>query len=311
MRGAQLPPPVHSGDVVGIAALSSPPDTDALETGLRQLEALGFRVRVAHNLSSKRGLFAGDDEARVGGFHDLVEDAEVRAVFFARGGHGVLRLLPAIDWALMRAHPKAYVGYSDLTPLLLQIVQRIGLTCFHGPMIATDLSSELTQGESDSLLRALHGEIEGVFQLAEKGPGQEAEGILLGGCLSLLVATLGTAFSPDLAGSLLFLEDVQEPLYRLDRMLTQLRLSGSLDRVKGMILGYLEASDADGHGTESVLEMVGEAHSGPVGWGLACGHGRPNLTLPLGARARLCPAEGVLRVLPVSMTDAGGGSSRR
>lgn len=308
MRGAQPPPPVRSGDVVGIAALSSPPDAGALETGVRQLEGLGFRVRVADNLGSKWRLFAGDDEARVQGFHDLVADAEVRAVFFARGGHGVLRLLPTIDWALMRAHPKAYVGYSDLTPLLLQIVQRIGLMCFHGPMIATDLSSDLTQAESDSLLGALLGEIEGVFELAEGGLGQEAEGVLLGGCLSLLVATLGTAFSPDLAGSLLFLEDVQEPLYRLDRMLTQLRISGTLDLVKGIILGYLEAIDADGNGPDSLLEMVGSAHSGPLGWGLSCGHGRPNLTLPLGARARLCPAEGVLRVLPWASGGDGGGS---
>ncbi|HEX2463537.1 MAG TPA: LD-carboxypeptidase [Thermoanaerobaculia bacterium] len=293
---ASSPPAVVPGDLVGVAALSSVADRDALAAGLRQLEELGFEVRPARNLRSDWLGFAGRDQERLDAFHELVAAPEVKAIFFSRGGHGLLRILPGIDWGLLARHPKAYVGYSDLVPLLLQIVTRLRLVCFHGPMVASDLHTPLDPSERESLLGALAGRLARSIPCDLAPDARPLEGPLLGGCLAMLVATLGTPWFPRLDGSLLFLEDVNEPLYRLDRMLTQLQLSGKLRRVKGMILGHLAAED--GGDPELWLRLrersTAVGRRGIVAWNLPGGHGRPNLTLPLGAIARLDPEAGAL-----------------
>ena len=307
------PPPVVPGDVVGVAALSSAVAPDALSAGMRELERLGFETRPASNLLFEWNGFAGRDEERVAGLHELVAAPEVKAIVFARGGHGLLRVLPSIDWSLLAASPKAYVGYSDLAPLLLLIATRLGLVTFHGPMVATDLSSPLDAAERASFLDALAGRLGRSLPCAPAQAAPAVEGRLLGGCLAMLVSTLGTPWFPRLEGSLLFLEDVHEPLYRIDRMLTQLELSGRVARVKGMILGHLgdeteDRADASGGGRaagltsgEAAWKRLSERPSGGeariLAWDLPCGHGRPNLTLPLGVRARLDSEAGALVVL--------------
>jgi muramoyltetrapeptide carboxypeptidase len=305
-----------AGDVIGVAALSSASKPEALEAGIRRLEELEFNVRRARNLGSDWEGFAGRDQDRLDAFHELVAAPEVKAIVFARGGHGLLRVLPGIDWELLAASPKAYVGYSDLVPLLLQIVTRLRLVCFHGPMVATDLAEPLGPAERASFLDALGGRLGRSLPCDCAEDARPIEGPLLGGCLAMLVATLGTPWFPRLDGSLLVLEDVHEPLYRIDRMLTQLRLSGKLRRVKGMILGHLgaESESLNGAGAE-VLGGAMAADQGAelwrrlrerspgaeahriMAWNLPCGHGRPNLTLPLGATARLDPRAGALLVL--------------
>ncbi|MEM6794038.1 MAG: LD-carboxypeptidase, partial [Acidobacteriota bacterium] len=136
-----LPPAVRPGQrAIGVAAISGAVDAGRLDRGIRALEALGFRVVEASNLRTRQGLFAGSDAERLAGLHRLVADPEVGAIVFARGGWGAPRLLGAVDWDLLAAHPKAYVGYSDLTPFLLAITARLGLATFHGPMVAADLA---------------------------------------------------------------------------------------------------------------------------------------------------------------------------
>jgi muramoyltetrapeptide carboxypeptidase len=263
---------------------------------------LGFEPVPAANLSSRSGLFAGDDAERLEAFHALVADPSVRAVLFARGGYGVMRLLPRLDWELLAAHPRAYVGYSDLTPFLLAVVERLDLVAFHGPMVAADLARGLSADEEASLLDALGGCWTERVPVAEWVREGTAEGRLLGGCLSLLAATLGTPWAPRLDGALLFWEDLGEPLYRLDRMLTHLNLSGNLTGLRGMVVGHCTPTDAHrpvgaeegahgwlGHLLEAVATMPG-----PVAAGLAAGHEAPNLTLPLGVPARLDPEAGGL-----------------
>ncbi|MEE2775362.1 MAG: LD-carboxypeptidase [Acidobacteriota bacterium] len=294
-------PTLRRGATVGVAALSSAFDADRLERGIRGLEGLGYRVRRATNLGARWRTFAGTDELRLAAFHDLVCDPEVEGVFFARGGHGVLRLMDRIDWELIAARPKVYVGYSDLTPLLLHLAGRLGIVSFHGPLVAGELERGLDPTELDSLRRML--EDDGELRL-DCIPGAAAkargpiEGTLMGGCLTLLTSLLDTAYFPNLDGAVLFLEDVNEPFYRLDRMLTHLRMSGRLDGVKAMILGHLEAVDrpaSESFGrTESIardLESIA-----PVAWGVAFGHGAPNLTLPLGLTAHLDPERCELRI---------------
>jgi len=280
---------VRPGDRVGGAAREGPVEADPLVRGLVALRRQGYEPVVAENLRSRRGLFAGGDDERLAAFHRLAADPTLAAVFFARGGHGVLRLLPRFDWSVLEARPRAYVGYSDTTPFLLQVVERLGLVAFHGPMVATDLARGLGPDEAESLRAALAGEPIAPLPLPCWLQGGEAEGPLLGGCLSLLAATLGTPFAPALDGALLFWEDVDEPLYRLDRMLTHLRLSGSLTAIRGMIVGASCCPEGGGpKWLGEMAEVVREVPT-PAAWGLPSGHRRPNLTLPLGLPARMDP----------------------
>ena len=295
---AHLPPAAGPGDRVGIAALSGPVDPAKLEAGLAALRRLGFEPVLADNVRARQGLFAGSDAERLAAFHKLAADPDLPVIFFARGGHGLLRVLPGIDWDLLRRRPRAYVGYSDLTPFLLEMVRRLGMVAFHGPMVATDLARGLDAEEEASLLGALAGRYP-VAQAVQGSAGGEAEGVLLGGCLSLLVATLGTPFAPDFERALVFWEDLNEPPYRVDRMLTHLRLSGNLASIAGMIVGHLGGYQEPGKDPgEDPLDwpaFLGSSLAGyswPLAWGLESGHLAPNLTLPLGWPARL---------------DAGGG----
>lgn len=267
----RLPPPVAPGDRVGVAALSGPVDPDRLARGLAVLETLGFEPVPAANLASSHALFAGTDDERLDAFHRLAADPSIRAILFARGGHGLLRLLPRIDWRLLARHPRAYVGYSDVTPLLLAVVRRLGLVAFHGPMVAADLARGLGEREERTL----------------------------GGCLSLLTAVLGTPWEVPLAGAVLFWEDLGEPLYRLDRMLTHLGLSGNLAAIRGMVVGHCRPVDAEAPVGAWWHERIGGAladHPWPVAFGLPAGHEAPNLTLPLGAPVRLDPDSGSLEL---------------
>ena len=286
---AKLPPRVEPGDRVGVAALSGAIDPEALGRGLEALRDLGFEPVAARNLGMRTGLFAGSDEERLAAFHELAEDPSLRAIFFARGGHGVLRVLARIDWPALGRLPRAYVGYSDLTPFLLEVVRRLKLVAFHGPMVAVDLARGLDGVEVDSLLRSLSGAFPTTIEVATLAGTSAVEGPLLGGCLSMLVSTLGTEFAPPLEGSIFFWEDADEPLYRIDRMLNQLRLSGSLDGIGAMVVGRVDLADQDLEGcevSEHLCEFAREL-DWPVATGCASGHCRPNLTLPLGLSARL------------------------
>jgi muramoyltetrapeptide carboxypeptidase len=308
---AAWPPPVRPGDRVGVAALSSAIDPPALARGLATLRDLGYEPVPASNLASRHGILAGTDDERVDAFHELIADDSLAAVVFARGGHGLLRVLPRLDWDLVARRPRAWVGYSDLTPFLLQIVHRCNLVTFHGPMVGSELSRGLDPAEAASFRAALTRDSTLRYPLRFLRE-RTAEGPILGGCLSLLTAVLGTPWATSFDDALLFLEDVNEPLHRLDRMLTHLRLSGTLTGVRGVIAGHFGEGweqairDISSAGAETGVgesgpgaAWLGEtllALPGPVATGLPCGHGTPNLTLPLGAHGVLDASRGELLV---------------
>jgi muramoyltetrapeptide carboxypeptidase len=293
------PPPVRSGDRVGVAALSGFVESRRLEAGLDALRDLGFVAVPARNLASREDLFAGSDDERLAALYELADDDSLRAIFFARGGHGVLRLLPELDWSRLARRPRAWIGYSDLTPLLNGLAQRGELVTFHGPMVAADLARGLQPAERVSLLAALAGEWPQIHALAPDGANDApaVEGELAGGCLSLLAATLGTPWRVDLKDRILVLEDIDEPSYRIDRMLTHLALSGSLTGVRGAVLGDLRGTDEPTDAPSRVPERVRRVLPGaPVLAGLEIGHRAPNRTLPIGLRAQLDPASRALIV---------------
>ena len=284
-----LPPPVRPGEAVGVAAISGPVDPQRLERGIAALEGLGLHPVPAENLLSTGGLFAGSDAERLEGFHRLAADPSIRAIFFARGGHGALRILDRIDWDLLARHPRAYIGYSDLTPFLLAVVARLGLVAFHGPMVAADLARGLSAEEEESLMGCLRGDFPRPLACRPTAGTGVVEGPLLGGCLSMLTATLGTPFSPSLDGSILFWEEVGEPPYRIDRMLTHLRLSDTLASIAGMVIGHITwpPSAEPVESWRLLADDILSAPPWPVATSLLSGHECPNLTLPLGHWARL------------------------
>ena len=279
--------PLRPGDLIGVVAPGAAVEAAVVEAGVRVLEQAGFRVRVGANVGKQAGYLAGHDAERLADLEAMFADRGVRAVIAARGGYGCGRLLPHLDVELARRQPKVLVGYSDVTFLLTQLVQRAGLVAFHGPMVA-DLATNSTGAEA--LLRLLSGDRTGwnlrAREIVQPGTG---EGVIVGGCLSILVAGLGTPYAVETKGRLLFLEDVNEKPYRIDRMLTQLRQAGKLDGVAGVLFGDMTGC---GHAGDAVTvrDVIREAFASaryPVVFGLPTGHGGGTATLPLGVRARL------------------------
>jgi muramoyltetrapeptide carboxypeptidase len=282
------PAPLRPGDLIGVLSPAAAVDEPSLRSGMRVLEQAGFRVCLGPAALKKSGYLAGTDHERIADLHAMFLDPAVQAIIASRGGYGAGRLLPLVDPAVIGAHPKIFVGHSDLTFLLNDFVQRGGLVAFHGPMIAG-----LAQ-RSDAvaaLVAMLSGDRLGWHQASQVviQPGT-AEGVLVGGSLSVIVAMLGTPYALHTRERLLFLEDVNEKPYRIDRMLTQLRQAGALDGVAGVVFGEMAGCRAAENERVTVRDVVAEAFANapyPVAYGLPSGHGQGTLTLPLGVRARL------------------------
>jgi len=289
---------LRPGDLVGVATPSGPVDEARLLRGVAEIERLGFAVRVPEGVLARTGFTAGAAQARLAQLHALLADPEVRAIFCARGGAGALHLLPQLDTALVRANPKHLVGYSDVTVLHLAL-DRLGLSSLHGPMVAWELADGETAYDKASLLCALTGEgVWGCGDALRPLRAGAATGVLRGGCLSLLSACAGTpwALRTDERPTILFVEDVDERPYRVDRMLRQLRLSGALAGVRGLVFGEMRGCRPGPEAGFELEDVILEALAGlavPVAIGLPSGHasGR-NVTLPLGAEARFrCEGE--------------------
>lgn len=278
---------------MGIAALSGPVREESLAAGIAALEGFGFRVRVAPNVLSTESLLglAGDDDARLAGYLALVEDPEVEAVLFARGGYGVTRVLPRLPTGLLAATAKLHCGYSDLTALSAFLRERCGLVSIHGPMVAADLAGPLDPLSAAYFPAILEGRAPDRIEVPSAEvlvPGR-AEGPLVGGCLSLLAALCGTPWDFDYDGALLFFEDVGEEAYRVDRMLGTLVSSGRFARLTGIIVGSMTRVTFGGIEDPERLRLLLLDRLAPLGVpvasGLPFGHSGPNVPLPVGARA--------------------------
>jgi muramoyltetrapeptide carboxypeptidase len=296
-------PPLRAGDLVGVVAPAGVVDVERLAVGTAALERLGYRTRIgAHALDRARYL-AGDDEARRADLQPMLDDPAVRAVIAARGGYGCQRLVPELDLAGLHRAPKLVVGYSDVTALLTTIV-RSGLVAVHGPMAAADFARGLSPASETHFVR-LVSDPAYVWTASVPTPLRpgRAEGPLVGGCLSLLTALLGTPLAPVTEGAILFLEDTREWPYRIDRLLTQARQAGLFDRVAGVVLGTFETCPQ--HDQVNALDIIRDEFADapfPVGFGLQAGHTAverrvEQTALPLGVRVRFDADAGLLTAL--------------
>jgi len=285
------PPRLHRGDLIAVISPAAAVQDEILRRGCEEVERLGFAVRIGPHALDRHRFLAGTDQDRAQELVAMFHDPAVRAIFCSRAGYGSGRLLPLLDFSLFGRAPKIFLGYSDVTFLLNAFVQHAGFVCFHGPAVA----GEFVTGFSDrslthllSLLTTGWGEPSIAFPTVLRGG--VAEGQLLGGCLSLLVSLLGTPFALDTADAILFIEDVGERPYRIDRMLTHLKQAGKLDNLVGVIFGEMLGCLGETADPSLLLSVIADVFSGysyPVGFGLPAGHGGENLALPLGTRVRL------------------------
>jgi len=291
------PPALQHGDTVGIIAPASNIKREFLEAGCQSLRALGYEPFYFDSILDQDLYFAGSAKRRVQELEDMFVRPEVRAIVCARGGYGANYLLEGIDLQKIKSNPKIFVGYSDITTLLTYFVDAAGTVTFHGPMVAKDFA-HVDGVEVESWKAALGGDsewaidLDGVKALAEGS----AEGVLYGGCLSMLVASLGTPYEIRTDGTILFIEDVATRPYQIDRMLMQLKLAGKLKGVRGIVFGeMLDCMQNRNQGCtleEVVLRVVGDLQV-PIAYGLRSGHvSRGNVTLPFGVRAALSVKSG-------------------
>jgi muramoyltetrapeptide carboxypeptidase len=289
-----------------VLAPGSPLERPVLERALRALEALGFEAAPGRALRRRRGELAGTEEERLADLHHAFADPDLKALWFARGGYGSMRLLPGLDLSALRRRPKILLGFSDLTALFAPVVRRAGVPAYYGPVLA-DLVRP-SRIHRARLLRVLRDPAaETVFRVPARGvlvPGT-CRGTVVGGCLSLLQALVGTPFEPDYRGALLFIEEVGEYAYRIDRMLTHLRLAGRLDRLAGVVVGQMVGCAPHPRGGRALGRVLREALGElgvPVIRGLPVGHGPRSGVLPLGFEARLDTRRGLLALSPARVS---------
>ncbi|MCS6815976.1 MAG: LD-carboxypeptidase [Acidobacteriota bacterium] len=288
------PPALRPGDVIGIVAPASDIKPERLMAGARELERLGFRVKFSPSIFAREMYLAGSDRRRAEELMAMFNDPEVRAIFAARGGYGSVRLLPYLDEEALRAHPKIFMGYSDITTLLVYFQQRFQWVVFHGPMVTREFADGPEHYDEDLLRRTLMraepiGEID-TSGVAVLSPGI-ATGRLTGGCLPLLVSTLGTPYEFDATDAILFLEDYASKPYQVDRMLTQLRDAGKLRAVRGFVFGEMTECVQHPNQDYTIVDVIQDRLADlnvPILFGVRSGHSDyRNQVLPFGICATL------------------------
>ena len=306
------PRALRPGDLIGLVSPASPiADTSRIDRAIRYLESLGYRVRTGDHSTDSHGYLAGTDRDRAADLHAMFADRAVRAIFCIRGGYGAPRLLPYLNYRLIRNNPKIFSGYSDITALALALWRKAGLVTFHGPMAGVDLAGAPDPFTEEMFWGMLTSRTKrGAITLpgtppAGLAPGR-ASGRLLGGNLALVVSLLGTPFMPDLRSAVLFLEDITEEPYRIDRMLTQLRNAGILRRSAAVLTGQFtdcvpQDTSKPSLTLEEILAETAALSGRPFLAGLPFGHESPKMTLPVGLRVRIDADAGRLEFLEAAV----------
>ena len=310
------PKRLKAGDTVAVIAPASGLSSESFDKALQNLESLGLKTKVGKAARGIKGFLAATDKERLDDLHWAFTDSEISAVWCVRGGYGAARLLSDIDYNLIRKNPKILIGYSDITALHLAISQKTGLVTFHGPVAASELS-DYTKNHVTNVL--MNPSAPYKIELSEYNKAQEsnlfktetitagkARGRLIGGNLSLLAALAGTPFAlREMKGKILFIEDVGEQPYRIDRMLTQLRQSIDMRALAGIALGVFEDCNPRTKDTQTLEDVIKDRLGDlgiPVVYGLSFGHIRDQFTLPVGTEAELDAGNATLTLLETSVS---------
>jgi muramoyltetrapeptide carboxypeptidase len=282
----RTPARLKPGDTIGVAAPAGPFDPETFSRGIRFLEEMGFKVYLPHGLFESSGYFAGSDRHRADCVNRLFADPSIDAVICARGGYGSLRILHLLDYEAIKSNPKIFVGFSDITAILHTLLNRCGLVTFHGPVVTSlaDGTNVARQALYQAIATADRPEIPAPEGITVK-PGT-GSGILCGGNLATLCHLVGTPFAPSFADMIVFLEDRGEAPYRIDRMLSHMKIAGCFEGIAGMVLGTFEKCGT----LRDVLRIVGDIFEDtavPILAGLEAGHCKNNTTIPMGVEATL------------------------
>ena len=301
-----FPESLKAGDTIGVCAPSGSFDISVFQRGLDTIRDMGMKVYVPDGIYMKKRYLAGDDINRAEIINDLFKDKTVKAILCARGGFGAMRVLPLLDYEKIRNNPKIFVGFSDVTAILVTLIHRCSFQVFHGPVVTslasaseetlesffnilTSSSPDLLSFCPDSPVLSRISSLQGGRVSLREGLSicsGRATGILSGGNLATLSHLTGTFFQPDFKGCILFFEDIREPPYKIDRMLTQMKMSGQFNGIKGVIAGSFH----DCGDKEMIFEILEETFKDfhiPVMAGLKAGHGKVNLTLPFGRKVTM------------------------
>jgi muramoyltetrapeptide carboxypeptidase len=301
------PPRLAVGDTLGLVAPASPPDQpEKIEEAIARLIDQGFRIKHGKHANERDGYLAGTDEERAEDLNAMFADPDVQGIFAVRGGYGSCRILPLVDYAAIRANPKPFIGYSDITALHHAILVKAGLVTFHGP----NAREAFLPGNAAAFHRLfLEPVISGAFSLFERSddlpvktvvPGR-VRGRLLGGNMTCLLRLLGTPYAPDFRGAILFLEDIGEKAYRIDGLFTHLRLAGALAHLGGLILGRFDYTGPEERARiEACLQCEAEHIGVPCVSGAPIGHFPEQIIVPIGVEAELNADLGILTIDPFS-----------
>jgi muramoyltetrapeptide carboxypeptidase len=280
------PPALKPGDTIGIAAPASPFNRTNFDKGLVVLQSLGFKIYIPDDIFQHEGYLAGSDKSRADQLIRLLVDSSVNGIICARGGFGAMKVLPLLDFDCIKSSPKVFIGFSDLTALLVGFVDKCRWVVFHGPTVSTLGNAD--QKSIESLQQAISGRVSATL-LAENGNiicKGVATGPLTGGNLTTLCHLMGTPYMPNLEAAVLFIEDRGEAPYRIDRMLTQMKMAGVLENLAGLVLGDFTDCGA-AFEVESIVAKIFHDGRIPILSGFEVGHNHRNLTLPLGLTATL------------------------
>ena len=306
------PRKLNNGDLIGvISPASSPDDLTLIDSGVKYIEGLGYRTMIGKNVGKYRGYLAGTDEERVEDIHQMFSDINIKAIFCLRGGYGAFRLLDKIDYRLIRNNPKIFVGFSEITALQIAILHKANLITFAGPMVVSNFTKDISNYTEENFWRIITStkksanvKIPEFEKLPSLNPGN-VSGRIVGGNLAVFVSLLGTKYLPDMKDKILFIEEINEPPYKIDRMLNQLRLNKVFQKVSGIILGsFIDCNESDEKKKTLNLEDIWSDYFSsiniPVIHSFPHGHIKDFLTVPIGINIKLNATKGF-----VEFTESG------
>ncbi|MDM8538610.1 LD-carboxypeptidase [Desulfobacterales bacterium HSG17] len=273
------------GHTIGVCAPSSYFDLQEFNDGIKVLQNLGYKVKIPKEIFEKKRYLAGDDVLRANIINQLFSDSDIDGIMCARGGFGAMRLLDYLDWEMLKNNPKLFIGFSDISSLLLSILDKTGNIVIHGP---TTVSLAKAQDKTiESFQNTIMGKVDeiAVDNVKTLIPGK-CTGIFKGGNISTISHLVGTKFQPDFKNCILFLEDIGEPAYKIDRMLSQIKMAGMFKQLSGVVTGSFEKCD-NGEYIHEILIEIFQEYNIPVITGMDAGHGKINISLPMGRNAEI------------------------